>query len=129
MTNKYVNSAASAPKALGPYSQAVEAANGMVFLSGQVGLDPQTSVLVSGGVEAEAKQVLANLKSVLQHLQLSFADVVKTTIFLADLKDFQAVNTIYAEALGEFRPARSTFQVAALPLGARIEIEMIAARS
>ena len=129
MSNKYINSASSAPKALGPYSQAVEAVNGMIFLSGQVGLNPETSTLVPGGVEAEAKQVLCNLKSVLEHLQLSFANVVKTTIFLADLKDFQTVNAIYAEALGEFRPARSTFQVAALPLGARIEIEMIAVRS
>jgi 2-iminobutanoate/2-iminopropanoate deaminase len=129
MSNKYINSAVSAPKALGPYSQAVEAHNGMVFLSGQVGLNPETSVLVAGGVEPEAHQVLRNLQAVLQHLQLSFANVVKTTIFLADLKDFQTVNTIYAEAMGEFRPARSTFQVAALPLGAQIEIEMIAVRS
>ena len=124
--NKYLNDAAGAPKALGPYSQAVQAANGFLFLSGQVGLIPETSKLIEGGIEAEAPQELKNIQAVLAKANCNFSHVVKTTIFLADLKDFQLVNSIYAEVLGDFRPARSTFQVAALPLGARIEIEMTA---
>lgn len=129
MTNHYINNADNAPQALGPYSQAVETDTGFIFLSGQVGLNPETAKLVEGGVEAEAQQVLKNIQAVLKHVGCSFANVVKTTIFLADLKDFQSVNSIYAEALGDFRPARSTFQVAALPLGAKIEIEMIALKA
>lgn len=114
-----------APKAVGPYSPAVRA-GGMAFLSGQVGLDPETMQLVGPGIEEQTKQVLKNLGAVLSGLGLSFKDVAKATIFLTDLKNFQAVNAIYGEALGGHKPARSTFQVSALPLGAIVEIEMIA---
>ncbi len=115
----------NAPKAVGPYSPAVTA-GGMAYLSGQVGLNPETMQLVGPGIEEQTKQVLKNLSAVLQGLGLSFKDVVKTTIFLTDLKNFQVVNTIYGETLGGHKPARSTFQVSGLPLGAIVEIEMVA---
>ena len=115
----------NAPKAVGPYSPAVSA-NGLLFLSGQVGLDPASGTLVEGGVVPQAKQALQNLKAVLAHGGSSLDKVVKTTIFLTSMADFQAVNQVYSEALGSHRPARSTFAVAALPLGAAVEIEMIA---
>ncbi len=115
----------NAPKAVGPYSLAVRAGN-MVFLSGQVGLNPATGQLIGASIEEQTPQALNNLKAVLTELGLSFTDVVKTTIFLTDLGDFQAVNKMYGEALGGHKPARSTFQVSALPLGALVEIEMIA---
>ena len=116
----------NAPKAVGPYSPAV-AANGFLFLSGQVGLNPATGTLVDGGVESQAVQALKNLKAVLENAGLSFDRVVKTTIFLGSMADFQTVNTVYAATLGTHRPARSTYAVAGLPLGALVEIEMIAA--
>jgi 2-iminobutanoate/2-iminopropanoate deaminase len=115
----------NAPKAVGPYSPAVRA-GGMVFLSGQVGLNPDTMQLIGASIEEQTRQVMKNLRAVLSELGLSFADVVKSTIFLTDLKNFQTVNTIYGEELGGHKPARSTFQVSALPLGAIVEIEMIA---
>lgn len=115
----------NAPKAVGPYSPAVRA-GGLVFLSGQVGLNPDTMQLAGAGIEEQTRQVMANLRSVLSELGLSFSDVVKSTIFLTDLKNFQTVNTIYGEELGGHKPARSTFQVSGLPLGAIVEIEMIA---
>lgn len=114
----------AAPAAIGPYNQAVRAGN-FVFASGQLGLDPATGALVEG-VEAQARQALANLQAVLQAAGATFADVVKTTIFLADMQDFQAVNTIYAASFAADPPARSTIQVAALPRGGAVEIEMIA---
>jgi 2-iminobutanoate/2-iminopropanoate deaminase len=114
-----------APKAVGPYSQAVSL-DGWLFTSGQVGLDPATGRLVEGGFEAQARQVLANLRAVLRSTGLDFDRVVKTTVFLADLGDFQKLNAIYGEAMGAHRPARTTVQVAALPLGAAIEIDMVA---
>jgi 2-iminobutanoate/2-iminopropanoate deaminase len=98
----------------------------MVFLSGQVGLNPTTGQLIGASIEEQTPQALTNLKAVLTELGLSFTDVVKTTIFLTDLGNFQTVNKIYGEALGGHKPARSTFQVSALPLGALVEIEMIA---
>ena len=114
-----------APQAVGPYSQAVR--NGpFLFLSGQVGLDPSTRALVPGGLEAETTRALDNLKAVLEAAGATLGQVVKTTVFLTDMQDFQAMNAIYARAFGEARPARSTVQVAALPLGARVEIEAIA---
>lgn len=116
---------ANAPKAVGPYSPAV-VAGGMAFLSGQVGLDPTTGQLVGSGIEEQTAQALRNLKAVLVSLGLTFSDVVKTTIFLTDLGHFQTVNKIYGETLAGHKPARSTFQVSALPLGAIVEIEMIA---
>lgn len=117
-----------APKAVGPYSPAVRVGN-LVFLSGQVGLNPETSQLVGPGIEEQTEQVLKNLKTVLTGMGLSFDDVVKSVIFLTDLSNFQTVNKIYGERLGGHKPARSTIQVSALPLGAIVEIEMIAAAS
>lgn len=114
-----------APKAVGPYSPAVKAGN-TYYLSGQVGLNPESMQLVGPGIEEQTVQVLHNLRTVLSHLGLSFDDVVKTTIFLTDLANFQTVNKIYGEALGTHKPARSTIQISALPLGAIVEIEMIA---
>ncbi len=114
----------AAPAAIGPYNQAVRAGN-FVFASGQLGLDPATGVLAEG-VEAQARQALANLQAVLQAAGATFADVVKTTIFLTDMGDFQTVNTVYAAAFAADPPARSTVQVAALPRGGAVEIEMIA---
>jgi 2-iminobutanoate/2-iminopropanoate deaminase len=98
----------------------------MVFLSGQVGLNPATGQLIGTSIEEQTQQALNNLKAVLTELGLSFSDVVKSTIFLTDLGNFQTVNTIYGDALSGHKPARSTFQVSALPLGAIVEIEMIA---
>jgi 2-iminobutanoate/2-iminopropanoate deaminase len=119
--------ASGAPPASGPYSQAI-AAGGLVFCAGQVGIDPATGALVDGGVEAQAERVLRNLGSVLEAAGLSYGDVVKTTCFLADIGDFTAFNGVYARFFAEAPPARSTFQVAALPLGARVEVEAIAVR-
>ena len=119
----------AAPKAVGPYSQAVKFPSteaSLVYTAGQVALDPATGKLVPGGVEAETVQVLANLSAVLSEAGSGLDRVVKTTVFLADMADFQVMNAIYAEAFGGHRPARSTIQVAALPLGARVEIEVVA---
>jgi len=118
----------AAPEAIGPYSQAV-AAGPYLFTSGQIGLDPLTGKLVEGGVEAQARQVTANLAAVLAAGGLTFADVVKTTIFLVDMGDFAAVNAVYGESFeGSTTPARSTVAVAALPRDARVEIEAVALR-
>lgn len=114
----------AAPAAIGPYHQAVRAGD-YVFTSGQLGIDPAIGKLVAG-IEAQAQQVLANLAAVLAAAGASFEDVVKTTIFLADMGDFQAVNQIYAAVFAADPPARSTVQVAALPLAALVEIEMVA---
>jgi 2-iminobutanoate/2-iminopropanoate deaminase len=115
----------AAPKAVGPYSPAVRAGD-TFYLSGQVGLNAETMQLVGSGIEEQTVQVLANVRAVLAHLGLSFDDVVKSTIFLTDLGNFQTVNKIYGETLGNHKPARSTVQISALPLGAIVEIEMIA---
>ena len=120
-------STSDAPAAIGPYSQAI-AIDGLLFCSGQVGLDPETGELAEG-VEAQADRAMRNLGAVLDAAGLTFADVVKTTIFLADIGDFTAVNGIYGRFLPDPPPARSTVQVAALPRGARIEVEAIARRS
>lgn len=114
-----------APKAIGPYSQAVVAGD-LVFCSGQIGLDPATGALVSGGTAAETEQVMRNLQAVLAAAGLDFAHVVRTTIYLVDLGDFAAVNDIYGRFLSEPYPARATVGVAALPRGARVEIDAIA---
>jgi 2-iminobutanoate/2-iminopropanoate deaminase len=126
MTRHQITSG-SAPKAGGPYSQAIEA-NGFVFCAGQVGTDPETGKLVEGGIGPEARRVLRNLQAVLDSAGLSLTDVVKTTCFLADIGDFAAFNEAYAGFFTDAPPARSTFQVAALPGGARVEIEAIAVR-
>ncbi len=114
-----------APGAIGPYSQAVSS-GGWLYCSGQAALDPATGKLVEGGFEAEATQVMANLKAVLAAAGCSFDDVVKTTIYVTDLADFPVLNKIYGEAMGDHRPARTTVQAAALPLGAVVEIDMVA---
>jgi 2-iminobutanoate/2-iminopropanoate deaminase len=115
-----------APQAIGAYSQAVKA-NGFLFVSGQIPLEPVTNDLAYGGVSVEAHQILTNIKSILAAESLSFGDVVKCTIFLANMDDFQAVNDIYAQYFKESPPARSCVQVARLPKGAQLEIELIAA--
>lgn len=128
MSEREVISSGAAPAAIGPYSQAI-AAGPFVFTSGQVGFDPATGQLVDGGVEAQARQVMANVGALLAAANLTFADVVKTTVFLVDMNDFAAVNAIYGEAFaGGAPPARSTVAVAALPRGASVEIETIALR-
>jgi 2-iminobutanoate/2-iminopropanoate deaminase len=116
-----------APGAVGPYSQAIGIGD-LVFCSGQIGLDPATGNLVEGGIEAQTERVLRNLTAVLDAAGLGFADVVKTTIFLADIDDFATVNGIYGTYMPDPPPARSTFAVAALPKGAIVEIEAIAVR-
>lgn len=113
-----------AAQAIGPYSQAIKA-GGFIFTSGQIALKPD-SELVVGGVEAQSRQVLQNLAAILKEAGATLQDAVKTTIFLADMGDFAAVNEIYAAAFGEHKPARSTVQVAKLPKGALVEIEVIA---
>ncbi|HET9040756.1 MAG TPA: RidA family protein [Gemmatimonadales bacterium] len=115
-----------APRAIGPYSQATRA-GGLLFTAGQVGFDPSTGELVDGGISEQTERVLQNIRAILQAGGLDLANVVKTTVFLVDMADFAAMNTVYAQAFGDHRPARSTVAVAALPRGARVEIEAIAA--
>jgi 2-iminobutanoate/2-iminopropanoate deaminase len=118
-------STADAPKAVGPYSQGI-VADGFVFCAGQLGLDPATGQMVEGGVVAQAERALGNLRAVLAAAGCTFGDLVKTTIFLADINDFQAVNEVYANFVTDPPPARSTVPVGALPKGGLIEIEAIA---
>ena len=115
-----------APAAIGPYSQGIIAA-GLLFSAGQIALDPRSGNLVGGDVVAQTEQVMANLGAVLQSAGAAWADVVKTTVYLVDLNDFRVVNEIYGRVLGDARPARSTVQVAALPRGALVEIDLVAA--
>ncbi len=115
-----------APKAIGPYSMAVKAGP-FVFTSGQLGLDPVTGNLAEGGVEAETRQALTNLGNILQAAGTTMSSVVKTTVFLRDINDFARMNAVYGEFFPENPPARSAFQVAALPKGAAVEIEAVAA--
>ena len=122
---KSVVSTEHAPKAIGPYSQAIKTGD-FVYCSGQVGLDPASGQLVTGGVEPEARRALENIRAVLTAAGLSFEHVVKTTIFLVDMNDFQKVNEIYGSYFSGAPPARSTVAVAALPRAARVEIEVIA---
>ena len=119
-------STGGAPAAIGPYSQAI-AMDGLLFCSGQLGLDPATGNLVAG-VEAQAKRSMLNLRAVLDASGLTFEDVVKTTIFLADMGDFAVINAVYGRFMPDPPPARSTVQVAALPKGGLVEIEAIARR-
>ncbi len=118
-------STADAPAAIGPYSQAIHAGD-LVFLSGQVPIDPKTGELVTGDIAAQTERVLDNLGAVLAAAGCGFGDVVKTTIYLVDLGDFQAVNQTYAKRFTAAPPARATVQVSALPKGARVEIDAIA---
>ena len=115
-----------APRAIGPYSQALRA-GGFLFTAGQVGFDPATGELVDGGIAEQTRQVLANIRAILEAGGSGLGQVVKTTVFLVDMADFAAMNEVYAEAFGAHRPARSTVAVAALPRGARVEIEAVAA--
>lgn len=115
------------PKAIGPYSTAA-ILDGVCYLSGVIPADPATGALAAGDIAGQARQVLENMKTVLEELDLSMADILKTTVFLTDLNDFGAVNEIYAEYFGPDYPARSCVQVSALPKGAMIEVEAIAAR-
>ena len=119
-----------APKAIGPYTQAqvvrLHGGQKLVYSSGQVGLDPKTGDLVSGGIQAETRRALQNLANVLRGANLSLADVVKTTVFLADMADFSAMNEIYGQAFGANPPARTTVAAAGLPKNARVEIECVA---
>ncbi|GFO84282.1 MULTISPECIES: RidA family protein [Anaerostipes] len=125
MEKKIIN-AENAPAAVGPYCHAVEAGN-FVFTSGQIGLDPNTQELAEG-IEAQTKQVLENLKAVLKAAGLTLSDVIKTTVFLDDVSDFGVVNEIYETYFNDSKPARSCVEAGALPKGALIEIEVIAAK-
>ena len=125
---RQVIASSQAPKPVGPYSQAVAASGAFVFLSGQLGLDPATGQMAGGGdVAQEAEQVLKNLQAVVEAAGSRLERVVKTTVFLMDMNDFAAFNAVYARFFpGDAPPARSTFQVAKLPLGAKVEVECIA---
>lgn len=126
--NKQISTAA-APAAIGPYSQGVATSGGIVFVSGQLGLVPSTGKLAEGGIEAQARQALANVKAILEEAGCKMADVVKTTCLLADIADFAKFNVVYDEFFGdEMPPARSAFAVKALPKAALVEIEAIACR-
>lgn len=116
-----------APAAIGPYSQAIEV-NGLVFASGQIPLDPETGNVVEGGIKEQTRQALENASNVMQAAGLSLADVVKTTVFMADMADFAAMNEVYSTFFNEPYPARSAVAVKALPKGVLVEVECIAAR-
>lgn len=126
--NKRVVFTEKAPKAIGPYSQAIHIGN-LVYTAGQVGLDPATMELVPGGIEEQTRQTLKNLTNVLETAGVSTSNVVKTTVFLRDMNDFAKMNAIYAEVFGENPPARTTVAVAGLPKGALVEIECVALAS
>ena len=116
----------NAPAPIGPYNQAVKSGH-LLFTSGQIPIDPATGQMISGGIREQTIQVLENLKNVVEAAGSTLDDTIKTTVFLADMADFPELNTIYAEYFGEDNaPARSTIQVAALPKGARVEIELVA---
>ena len=115
----------TAPKAIGPYTQAVKA-NGMVYTAGQIPIDPKTGEFVSGGIAAQTRQVLENLKAVLEAGGSSLEKVVKATVFLRNMGEFATMNEIYAEYLGNVKPARSTVAVSELPRGALVEIDLVA---
>ena len=122
---KQIIKTADAPQAIGPYSQAV-VAGGFVFASGQIPIDPATGQFVEGGIAEQTEQVLRNVSNLLEAAGTSLARVVKTTVFLADMGDFAAMNETYARFFGENPPARSTVQAARLPRDARVEIEVVA---
>jgi 2-iminobutanoate/2-iminopropanoate deaminase len=124
MSVRYLHTV-DAPEAIGPYSQAA-AVGGFLFTAGQIALDPKTMQVIVGDAGAQAEQVMQNLTAVLSNAGCSWAEVVKTTIFLADMADFAKVNDVYAKHIGGSRPARSTVAVAGLPRGVRVEIECVA---
>jgi 2-iminobutanoate/2-iminopropanoate deaminase len=123
--NRQIISTANAPAAVGPYSQAVRCGE-FVYTAGQLGMDPATGKLVEGGVQAQVRQALTNLQAVLQAAGTSLANAVKTTVFLQDIGEFRAMNEVYAQFFPDAPPARSAVQVAALPLGGQVEIEVVA---
>lgn len=125
---KTVVSSDRAPQAIGPYSQAIKA-NGFLFVSGQIPLDPITGQIVYGGIEGQTYQVLTNLQAILEKEGLQFADVVKTTVFLKDMDDFAVMNKIYSQHFTDAPPARACVQVAKLPRDVSVEIELIAVYS
>jgi 2-iminobutanoate/2-iminopropanoate deaminase len=125
MTTMRFHHTDNAPKAIGPYSQALEV-DGWLYTSGQIALDPATGEMVAGGFEAQARQVLQNLREVLAAAGCTFKDVVRATVYVVDLADFPQLNALYGDAMGDHRPARSTVQVAALPKGALVEIDLVA---
>ena len=122
-------STAAAPAAIGPYSQAIDSGAGLVFVSGQLPIDPATGAFPEGGVKEQTRQSLLNADAILSSAGLSLANVVKTTVFLADMADFAAMNEVYASFFAAPFPARSAVAVKALPKGALVEIECIAAKS
>ena len=124
MSTRIVSSEA-APAAIGPYSQAI-IAGGFLFSAGQIPLDPVTKQVVEGDIVMQTRRVMENLQAVLAAAGASWKDVVKTTVFLQDLNDFPRMNEVYAEVMGDARPARSTVQVAGLPRGVRVEIDLVA---
>ena len=124
---KQILATPNGPAPIGPYSVATEA-NGFVFISGQVGVDPRSNHPAGEDVETQTHQVMRNVGAVLNDVGLDYDDIVKTTIFLADISDFPLVNSVYAEYVGAAKPARSTIQAGALPGGFRVEIEVVAAR-
>jgi 2-iminobutanoate/2-iminopropanoate deaminase len=124
---KRIISTTSAPGAIGPYSQAVEA-NGTLYISGQVAIDPATGKLVEGGITEQTTQVLKNVKAILIAAGYTLSDVVKSTCLLSDMSDFRAMNEVYAQFYTSEQPARAAFAVKALPLGALIEIETVAVK-
>lgn len=115
----------NAPAALGPYSQAIKAGN-LLFLSGQIPLDPETMTVVEGGIKEQATRSLTNIKNVLAEAGADFSNVVKTTVFIKDMNEFNDLNEVYAEFFGENKPARSCVEVARLPKDVKVEIELIA---
>ena len=121
-----VVSTAKAPKALGPYSQAIKA-GGFVWCSGQIPIDPAVNAVTATTIEEQARQAISNLRNVLEAAGSSLAKVVKTTVFISDMNDFAALNAVYAELFGETKPARSCVQVARLPKDVKVEIEAVAA--
>jgi 2-iminobutanoate/2-iminopropanoate deaminase len=125
MSEKQIITSEKAPKAIGPYSVAIRYGD-LVFTAGQVGLDPATSEIVAGGIEAETRQVLTNLKHVLEAAGSSLDCALKTTVFLQDMAEFSKMNAVYGEFFPKNPPARSTIQVGALPKGAAVEIEVVA---
>ena len=124
---KKIIKTSTAPAAIGPYSQAIEI-NGMLFISGQLGIDPATGQLVKGGVAEQAQQVLKNIKGILEASGYGLIDVVKTTCFLTGMSDFKEMNAVYSSVFTDNQPARSTVAVKELPLGALVEIETVAVK-
>jgi len=124
---KKVISTAKAPSAIGPYSQAIQIGN-LVYTSGQIPINPDTGVFVEGGIKEQTRQSLLNVKAILDEVGLTMANVVKTTVFMADMSDFAEMNAVYAEFFSEPYPARSAVAVKTLPKGALVEIEVVAAK-